>query len=99
MWKTVAFGGILCILWRADRHALPQAVREKRTKELLMKPEVSRFTQPWPALSHIEFPSLAKSRHRVFHSAQRRLGGDGLGHGFGITNLEVATAMVCPDSF
>lgn len=66
------------------------------TQKLVTKPTVSRFTQPWPALSNVTFPSLEKSRHRVLHSAQRRHGSDGIGHGFGTKNLEVTTAMVRP---
>lgn len=54
---------------------------------------MSQFTHPWPVLQKVCFPTLKESRHRAFHSSQRRHGSDGLSHEFATKNAENSTAM------
>lgn len=84
----LAFAGSVCAKYSTKR--------EKAVAKYIAAGRVSRYTRPWPSLHrrNIDFPSLTQSRHRVLFSSLRRLGGDGLGHGFATKNAEVYTAYL-----
>lgn len=82
--------GVACL---SSAHASANPKRDQ-VKEQSSGSRVSQFTQPWPVLQKKFFPTLKESRHRVFHSSQRRHGSDGLGHEFATKNAENSTAMV-----